>query len=280
MALSKNQHYSHQADAASYEVVDTQELFSWAAVAVHLEEAGTAGDRGRLDEWTSSAGEMPLGFNQDKVTGDTDATPPEKGQVINEPVSLKRIDVTGAADREDIGKPWYMSDDGTFTLTKQTPGMPFGFVNRHVNGTSCDLRFLGRDLLWVLQMAGGIRQLVHLSHIPDLSNLAADDDVFALDAWCHGKLVSLHATATADITSGSTTDIDFDMEVGGTAVTGATLTIDTDGAIGTTYDSAVASDGHVFNEGDALTVTTTTITTAATAGAVNLYALIEFLPGI
>jgi hypothetical protein len=74
------------------------------------------------------------------LTGDTGASGAKSVNLITD--GLLRITLTGVAIT-DVGKPVYMSDDETFTLTQGTNSL-VGYVYRYVAANTCVITFGGK----------------------------------------------------------------------------------------------------------------------------------------
>lgn len=80
------------------------------------------------------------GFSEQTVLGDGRATVKVRTE------GIVQLPVVGVNSADDIGKPVYASDDGTFSLTQGTNDPQIGVVHRHVSGTACMVSFKAATL--------------------------------------------------------------------------------------------------------------------------------------
>lgn len=228
-------------------------------------ENATAAKKGFALPWTPAAGLIPLGFTDVKVLGTSVAPLPETTIERIAGTIGRKFTVTGVTGRSDFGRPVYMTDDNTFTLTRGACDTPVGFISYWYTGTSADIYFYSLAELMVIAMGGhakGQFQVVCSAVV------AASGVVGAFTAPHHGRITAVDGTIVT-VLAGAGASLSYGVKIGGVALTGgavAAVLADVQGDI--KAGSAVIDDGgNVFHEGDAVTVYCTK-TTTSTAGLV------------
>ncbi len=146
-------------DRLALRVKDGETIFAGAFVA--LAGPGHATDDGyALNYVADVAGTIPVGWALQKVVGDTDASPVPDVEVDIGGRLIEKCSVTGAAgDVTDVGKPVYMTDNGTFTLTAPTTGqrrVKIGYISRFVSAGKADVyTFSFAELLAIYHATNG-----------------------------------------------------------------------------------------------------------------------------
>ncbi len=252
------------------QVVNASQLFGGSYVALGSQFHATAANQGRAFPWNDANGSIPLGFNQQGVTGD--ASRDNLAQTNIEGRVIEQLAVTGASAITDVGKWVYMTDDGTFTLTKTTPNIPVGFTTDWYSGTSCDVYMLSLGELLCMQAAGGVHK--QLQALIGVGITASGNLATGIVAPCHGQITAVNAHCVIGPTDADV-DIDINVEIGGTDITGgvcALLAADVAGdkKAGT---AVTADDAEVFHEGDLIDIDGV-VNTAGTAADPGLYQVI------
>lgn len=229
--------------------------------------------------WTGAAGEIPMGRISGGELygtglGDTSAANPPQLTFNMDPELRKDVAVTGASAVTDNGAPVYQSNDNTLTLTRPTRGRPAGFVATWKTGTTCDVVLFG-PLLDARRHMG-----VQLLHLGGFSAVAAhlgtgDGIQFAYPGRI--RVLSFYGIVCKTLAGG--TSIVITLKFGTTALTGGVLSFGATDAAGTKVDSTAITALNVGSESDVL-VGSIAVTGSYTAGAFNLFALVETLAGV
>lgn len=283
MALTANQERKKSAgELFASEVINTEVLYSGGYVALGAPDHGTTANRGRLFAWASAAGEIPVGFAYGRdITGDTSASPIPAGTVDAGETVIKQVAVTGLAGTvADVGQKVYMSDDGTFTFTRPTVGIPIGIVSRWISASLADVKFFSMNELLVLAMAGCGQQLMYLGHF-DVDTIANGNLRTGIPMPFHGKFLTVFAMVDKAVTGSGTATAAINLEIGGTNVTGGVITVTAAlaGTKGAKLAGSSVTAANVFHEGDLLDVEAASVIDL-TGGTLDIYAEVELLPGI
>lgn len=266
------------------EVINSDILFAGAYCAAGNRDHGTAASIGRALPWANTAGYTPLGFQHRKrVTGDTSLTEIPRAELMIEGAVLHDVTVTGLAGTEDdFGRLVYMSDDNVRTLTRPSaPTIPLGMVIGHRSATRADVLMFSAAELAVLQLAGSQRgQLT----IPVGVGLTASGNLATgYLAPCHGRITSVYGICLIGPTDVDV-DIDANLEINGTNVTGGVVEMVTADVAGDKKAGTAVTDngGNVFHEGDLIDVEGV-VNTAGTVSDPGLYLIVaEYIrePGL
>ncbi len=271
------------------EVENSEVVYEGAFASLRDLGNATAGNQGRIGAYTGAAGEVFAGVAlgiQDpnvsendgdwtfdgSVTGDTSASIPPKAGLSVEPQVLKKIAVTGASAISDQGRPVYLSDDDTLTLTPPTRMDPIGFVSRWYTSTTCDVYLLP---VWV-QYACARPERLFLSTEPATLTGTSGDLATGYPMPFKGLVLGVGYVITTDITGSPDTVLNAELD--GTNVTGGTLALATGSAGAYAVASSFATAAHYFSRGSLLDIEISGAT-GATAGAGSLFIDVIRLPG-
>jgi hypothetical protein len=272
MALSANaQRETRTTQKASPQIVNAAVLYSGAYVGVGSRNHATATSRGRCLPWASTAGQIPFGWALGDVkTGATASTPiPEADIDISERIVIN-IAVTGLAGTfADVGRLVYASDDGTFTFTKPTVGIPVGMIVRFRSATACDVLFFSVAELAVLALSGGIRQTWHIGCVTGVIGGAIN--LLTGFVAPHAAIINSVYGIVAIVGTGAGATNTISLSVGGTPTTGGVITWALGDIAGTKLAGTAVTAGNVVAEGS-LIGADATAGTAMTGGLLNLYA--------
>lgn len=271
----------------SLKVKNAATIYPGALVAVDILEGSTS--RGYALPYDGSAGQMLVGralptpdihnLGNSYVTGNTSASPvPEVTVVCDESEIYEQASVTGATSIALVGSPVYASDDNVLTLTRPTRGTIVGKVIRvHSSGVADVLRY-NAGVTDAIALGGNGVELINLGHV---SLLGSVDGAVLKVTGIPGRFRLLSAYAvTAQTSAGGTTAV-FTLSKGATALTaGGVISLGATDAVATQFNAtAITQDAaSEFSEGDEVRVTLE-VTGTYTAGAVNIYAKIQRLPG-
>lgn len=280
-ALTDNTRYrTHEPGRANPEVFNAEVLYAGAFVSIGNENHATSEAPGRAEAWSNAAGRTPAGWSQDQQTGDTSASPIVRGHIDTQPRQVE-CSVTGAAgDETDVLKLVYATDDQTFTLTRPSdPTTPVGFIVDYRASGSALVEFFGLREQVLLSLAGGSR---HQLTIPVGVGLTTSGNLATgYLAPCHGKITSVYGICLIGPTDADV-DIDANVEIGGTNVTGGVVEMVTADVAGDKKAGTAVTAANVFHAGDAIDIEGT-VNTAGTVTDPGLYLIvIEYvaLPGL
>lgn len=233
---------------------------------------------GRVRAWQGSSGELPAGFAETQVTGNSAGT--ERVGVSVRPRLLKNFAVTGLTSESLVGSAVYATDD-TPTLTLARPSspnvIPVGHVTRYQSSAVGDVFVHG--LAGQLQ-ASSTQEILPLG-THNWANISDGDLITSMVLPFHGKIVSLHCAAVeALVGSGGTTTLN--LEIGTTDLTGGALVASTAalGTVGTIANASAITANNEFNTGDAISLEASSTGGTQTSGVITVYAVVERLPGI
>lgn len=218
------------------------------------------------------------------LTGDGTRKAITKGDII-----LVNVSVTGASAITDVGKNVYATDGQTLTLTKPATGVPVGLVVNWRTSTYCDVYMFS---LYSGLTVGRLlsKDRVRKSFGTFLCNSfqgTAATTLHTETSYEHYKILSLHALCKGYDNAAVAGSQAIHAEIGGVATTGGVLTIaytnvDAYTDMGTAVDATAITALNEVHVGDTLTVimaASGTGFTADTVSAVEIYAIIEPLPG-
>jgi hypothetical protein len=212
--------------------------------------------------------------------GDTAATPPPEARLNVDPKIYPNQSVTGVSGRANIGALVYLSSDNDFTLTRPAGGGPIGMIlEYHADGTA-DVFLFGLAGQCAIYLAGGGRQVIHLGTV--VAELGAAGDMLkGIVATFHGKITSVYAIcASAPVDADM--NMDVELEINGTNLTGGTITLNFADAISDKKSGTAITAGNVVHEGDLIDVEAIAagfVAGTAGDGIYNIYAEIEPLLG-
>lgn len=274
---------------ASIEVVNSATIFSGAAVALCGPDHGTAANQGRTKPWASLAGEIPFGFKiLDSVLGNT--SPAAGSQIPEAELDLgariyEQLTITGlTGNRTDTGKLVYMSDDGTWTLTRPAVGIPMGLVLNSRSATQADVYMFAAETMLAIALAGCGKYTMHLGAISAATAAATylmGSNSTGITMPHHGKFTSVFAICTR-ANSDVDVSIDATLKINDVAVTGGVVQLRFGDAFAAVKAGTAVTGTNIFREGDKVQVgsTVNTAGTATDPGTYSLFATVETLPGL
>lgn len=262
------------------EAVNAAAIYNQSFMMLGSRDHGTAGVVGRAQAWNDEVGAIPLGFSMARTTGDTAASP-----IVNAEVDLQsrihaNVAVTGlTGDVTDVGRVVYMTDDNTFTLTRPTLGHPVGIVSRWRSATNADVYAFSFGELCAIGFAGAGRPGLWLLGI--VSGGAGTGNVATgIVAPSHGRILSTYGIVVEPQTDADA-DLDFNLEIGGTNVTGGVIEFVTADLIGAKKAGTAVTAANVFHEGDLIDIECVANTAGTAAdGYMAIYADVLVEPGL
>ena len=258
----------------AFKVLNTSVIYKGSQTSIAGPTHATGASQGYSFAYTGAAGEIPVGFSDVGKTGDTSASPVVENYVSFEGVTLEQIAVTGVSAITDIGKPIYMSDDGTFTLTRPTRGIAFGVVIRWHSSTSCDAFFFSFEALLNQALAGNGQETLFLGQV-DFGTSADGNIRTAIPAPYHGEILEVYGMVARPMT-GTSGSILLNLEIDGTNVTGGVVTMSTaaGGTLGTKLAGTAVTAENVFHEGSLIDIEGSSAATTRTLGQLDLFATV------
>jgi hypothetical protein len=259
----------------SLDVADGVDLFNNIFTGVRGPDHATS--QGEADKYAPAVnGIIFSGLSFSKVTGDSAASPrPASRQQIQ---SLKLVDVavTGAANKADVLKPIFLSDNQTMTLTRPAKGELVGYTMEYKGDAKFDVLLLG---LAERLAANSQAELIYLGQL-DFSTVANGNLRTAFPMPFHGKILEIFGMV-AEVMVGSGGTILINAEIDGTDVTGGVVTMSTaaGGTLGTKLAGTAVTAANVFREGSALDIEGASAGGTRTSGILELYARVQRLPG-
>jgi hypothetical protein len=272
MALTANvQRETRTTQKASPQIVNAAVLYSGAYVGLGSRNHPTATSRGRCLPWASTAGQIPFGWKiSDSQTGSTSSSPiPEADLDIAERIVVN-LAVTGLGGTfADVGRLVYATDDGTFSFTKPTVGVPAGMVVRFRSATVCDVLFFSVAELACLALAGGVRQTWPLGMVTGV--IPGSINVLTGFVAPHaGVINSVYGIVVQPAVGAGATNA-FAVSIGGTPTTGGVITWALADVAGAKLAGTAITAANVVAEGSLLGVDATA-GTASTGGIMAVYA--------
>ena len=266
-------------ESFTYQVVNGSQVFASGLTAVRSTDHATAASRGRASAWSGGVEEIPVGYVESGVTGDTALTPIPRVILQMGGKILRNVTVTGVSARSDLMRKVYYSDENTLTLTRPTRGLPIGFVTDHVTGTTAHVYIFSVSEMYIIALSGSGQSRELLGVVR--AGLTTGNALTGIEAPYHGRILSVYGIVATTATDADV-DLDFNLEIGGVNVTGGViewLAADVNGAkkAGTPITGT-----NIFHEGDLIDmeVVANTAATANDPGAMNIYAEVELLPGV
>lgn len=282
MVLAANSQLSVRgADLAAIQVITGDIVYAGAYVAIGSRDHATAASRGRVIPYADDTeGLIPMGFALQQVTGDTSATPIPSAEIDVSDRVVKNHAVTGLGGVfGDVGRLVYAVDDGAYTLTRPTTvGYPAGMVIGFVSSTNADVLFFGLSTLCAMAMPFGGRYVWYLGDVAGGSVTGAGPT--GILCTFHGRITEVFGIVSNGITDADA-DLDVNLEIDGTNVTGGVVEWVTADANGAKKAGTAVTAENVLHEGDLvdIEVVANTASTADDRGAMGIYAVCLLEPG-
>lgn len=222
-----------------------------------------------------------IGYCEKEVTTLTSTT--VEIAVNNRGDVIQDIAVTGVTGDSDGGKIVYCTTDNILvdcTLVRPaTDALPIGRVQKHISGTTCDIKLFREQESKEFSLTGAGRTTICLGHT-DLNTVTAADVLTNAHTF-HGigavvDFFLLVNTVTTDGDAAAT----FNLEINSTNIDGGTITTtDTGGSDdidvkGARFDATAITGNNTYADGDTLSVEASTITDY-TDGIVTFYVVLE-----
>jgi hypothetical protein len=285
MALAKDTpRASSPHGGGNFQIVNAAVMYAGAKAAICTPTHGTAASRGRMKPWSGAAGEFNAGwYRQSKQAGDTSANPIVNGALMSDDCIVEALTVTGlAGTNADHLAYVYASDDGTFTLTRPAAPnrTPVGVVWRYRTAAICDVFMFGFQTSLLLSALGGMVETICVGTI-GVGIAGSADLLKGYKLSGHGKIIDTYAICVHSPTDADV-DVDANLEIGGTNVTGGVIELVTADTVGLLKQGTAITAENEFHDGDALDVdgVVNTAGTAADPGVYNLYITVERLLGL
>lgn len=277
-SISRNQ--VDDVDVIGPQVVNSSVLYSGAYQCINSRDHGTAASIGRVQPYTSTANQIPAGFQRsENKTGNTSATPIPRANLWVGPVIVKSLAITGLAGTfADVGRIFYATADDTFTLTRTDPDLPLGIITDFQTSSVATARFFSMAELAILAMSGSGQQTWLLGIVSGLcstGNLAT-----GIVLPCHGRFTSDYGVVIEDQTDANV-EGNINLEIGAVDVTGGVINFKFDDAIGVKKAGSDITALNVFHAGDLLDIECAQVTAGTAAdGYMAVYATVLLEPGL
>ena len=282
MALATDQVYDvTPAQLVNPEIVNTDRVFGGSYVMLGSFDHATVADRGRVQAWNDEEGAIPFCFSiKGDTTGDTTLADPPDSNLDIFPRIIKGLPVAALVGNiTDVSRLVYATDDNTFTITRPALTAPLGIIVASVSAAAADVLFFGADTMISMALAGQGLTTWHLGTIS--GNVSGSGNgATGIEAPHRGRILSVYGSIITNLNGGGA-DLDINLEIGGTNVTGGVipwLLADAQGA--KKAGSAVTDDGNnLFHQGDLIDIEIA-MNTASTAGLMAVYANVLCEPGL
>ena len=281
MALATDQVYDvTPAQLVNPEIVNTDRVFGGSYVMLGSFDHATVADRGRVQAWNDEEGAIPFCFSiKGDTTGDTTVADPPDSNLDIFPRIIKGLPVAALVGNiTDVSRLVYATDDNTFTITRPALTAPLGIIVASVSAAAADVLFFGADTMISMALAGQGLTTWHLGTIS--GNVSGSGNgATGIEAPHRGRILSVYGSIITNLNGGGA-DLDINLEIGGTNVTGGVipwLLADAQGAKKAGY--AVTDDGNnLFHQGDLIDIEIA-MNTASTDGYMAVYANVLCEPG-
>lgn len=287
MALAKDTpRRASPTGGGNFQVVNGATAYLGAKLALCTPTHGTSASRGRVSGWTGVAGEFPIGWSAtSKTVGDTSANPIPNVGVLAQDVVVDNLAVAGLASSDfqaDNLKYVYATADGTFTLTRPSAPnrTPCGMVICGKTASVCDVLMFGAVTQAVIAACGSNIRTIPIAcvgvGITGSGNLAT-----GIKLSGHGKILETYAVCLIGPTDADV-DIDANLEIGGTNVTGGVIELIAADVAGDNKAGTAITAANEFHDGDLLDIegVVNTAGTASDPGLYQVYITVEYLPGL
>lgn len=163
--------------------------------------------------------------------------------------------VTGASAVTDFGKLVYATDNQTLTLTRPSAGSPVGRVVRYISGTNCEIQMFTLMEALNFNNLPSNKQYLCLGTVESvaLEGTSALELITDLPMLTPGKIVDFFAIVKFDSTSAAGAQT-FTLDIGSTAVTGASISLDKDDGQGSIVSSTAITANNTFARGDTISL--------------------------
>lgn len=238
---------------------------------------------GYLKAAAGAAGEMIVGrqIKEGSVLGNTSATPPTEATVAVDDYILESVPVAGASTIAHLKRIVYCDTDNIKTdlsLTRPTRGQPRGIIVRFKSATSFDVLMFGLKSMLANQSVG-TREEISFGSYTNAALINGNIRTGQIMQF-HGKVISVHGYVQAAFTgSGGTAAINLEIDT--VDVTGGVVTASTaaGGTIGTKLAGTAVTAANEFYEGSVVDVEVASTGGTQTLGQVEVFAVVERLPG-
>jgi hypothetical protein len=282
MALATDHVYDvTPAQLVNPEIVNTDRVFGGSYVMLGSFDHATPADRGRVQAWNDEEGAIPFCFSiKGDTTGDTTVADPPDSNLDIFPRIIKGLTVAGLAGSVlDISRLVYATDDNTFTITPPALASPLGIIVDSVSAAAADVMFFGADTMISMSLAGQGLSTWHLGVVS--GTVAGSGNLLTgIEAPHRGRILSVYGIVI-DTLVGAGADLDLNLEVDGTNLTGGVIEwVLADSNGDKKAGTAVTDDGaNLFHQGDLIDVEVA-MNTASTAGLMGIYANVRAEPGL
>lgn len=217
--------------------------------------------------------------DQSNTTGDGSIEWTIRGGFVD-----KNVSVVGVSGRSDLNKLVYATDNQTLTLTRPASGTPIGIVHDHISGTTCDVYLFSRPEAVLMGYMGLDRKTLHLATVNStaLEGTSAIEIATDIPLHGHGKITDFYVVVNTKDSAAADGDQTFTLDIGASAVTGASISLDKDDAQGAIVSSTAITAANEFHNGDTVSLKMSSGGTGFSAGAMSLFSFyieVDYLPG-
>ena len=194
---------------------------------------------------------------------------------------IYKVAVTGASSAAvaNFRTVYLNADDYTHTLTRPTRGHEIGRILEWVTGTTCWVEGWPSWGHYILDLVGGSRELICIGQIGCTGTTG--NVLTGIPMQHHGRIVDFFGIVATKATDVDVA-IDINLELDGTNLTGGVVSWVAASAIAAKLaGTAITGITNEYHEGSLLDVEATygTAGTASDPGILNLYIVVQKLPG-
>lgn len=267
------------------QVVTTSVLYAGAYQCINARTHGTAASIGRVQPYTSTANQIPAGFQRAaNTTGDTTATPIPRSNLWAGPTIVKSLAITGLGGTfADVGRIFYATADDTFTLTRTDPDLPLGIITDFETSSVATARFFSFSELAILAMAGAGQACWSFAISPcnTASAYLMGSSTTGVTIPYAGRITAVNAICIRANTDGDVSQ-SVAPKINDTAVTGGAVIMLAADTLALVKVGSAVSAANVFHAGDLLQIyaTQTNSGTATDVGTYNYLISVLMEPGV
>jgi len=229
---------------------------------------------GALENMDTGDNLQPVGLGRGDVNGNSSNTTGDGAikHVIECGVVRKSMTVTGVSSAADKGKLVWATDNNTFTLTRQDAGLPIGIVKEWVSSTTCHVQIFSYEGSHLFAYMGTEKYVHHLASVPSsaLEGTSAID-LSTQTMYGHGKITDFYCVVNSKDSGAVAGAQVFNLEIGGTDVTGGALTLDKDDTQGAAVAATAITAANEFHDGDVLQLEMQASGTGFTADKLSMF---------
>lgn len=267
---------------------DTKTIYEGAPIAQATENYATAAAKGHLTNFTRNKGlkkrgRFTVGSSEIQYNSDGSAKMDNrlgdgsyKVQGLIKGFQQHTVSVIGASGKGDVGKFFWILEDGSLTLVPPNidtgfSGIPDGEILYWITGTTCLVLEYSAIYQSILEAAGGV---IYYLEFPLIWTGVADGklrDDFKMNH--HGEILEAF-TINNEALSGAGGTLDVNASIGGTNISTSGITLSTAAtaaqALKTSFTLLTAGE-TIFHQGDSLDIDISSAGGTRTTGNCTLY---------